>query len=240
MRGRAIETVNVRNKEGEAQRSDTLSESGCGGVDRYNPAFRSSMENLAISLAVDLAQRHQRSPHILEIGGGAGELAVNLIEAGSRVTMCDLEDNLNMAARELCVTPKMRFIKKPAQFLSSSDVSDRIDMGVALRSLHWPRYEDAKKILSLMAERMPPEAPLVVSIAGLGSAMAEYYPFREETPVEQRYAKVRKRGKPNFNHEATLYTGAEATGLLKESGFRIRSVSMTTSGMYNFYAARNG
>lgn len=215
---------------------DSVSTGHCGhpGLKKKG---RGELDVAAIEYVKSLSGRGFK-PNIVELGCGDGLLAAKLVDVGAAVFACDIIDNLNAAAREVCATGNMVTVIQPMQRLSRDQLPSPIDGLVAQRSLHWLSYKDAGRVLKKIAERMPDGASLFVSLAGLDSPLGRSYPFNEKTRLSRRYAQSH-RVDGFFGHKCTLYSGEEAKGFVEDRGFKVTSIRSTRWGLWNIKAVRS-
>lgn len=156
----------------------------------------------------------------VDLGGGKGGHSIRMADLGADVLMIDVAD---MASTQFgaSVTPgKISFLLKDFKDLAAGDVPDQFDVLYSQRALHYLPYNDAKKCLSLMFNRMAQGGAVFISVAGMGSEFGATYPHRA-LPVEQRFSVLAHDMQTKFNtrEPLVLYQQDEVKDLLARTGF---------------------
>lgn len=159
---------------------------------------------------------------VLDVGCGAGGLALSLARVGAVVTALDIDDYVEVisAKAEALSLPagKIVFIQSDiASFLNQSRT--RFDCVVLQRVLHYLQYNEARKVLIKLAERT---TMLYMAVTGTTTAIVQHYSVLE-LPIDQRFEILDAAGQELFFITAPvcLYTEAEIKRLLAETGWHV-------------------
>lgn len=159
---------------------------------------------------------------VLDVGCGAGGLALSLARVGAVVTALDIDDYAEV------ISVKAEALSLPASnviFVQSDMVSFLtqptavFDCVVLQRVLHYLPYDEARKVLIKLAERT---TMLYMAVTGITTAIAKHYSVLE-LPIDQRFEILDAAGKELFSITAPvcLYSEAEIKQLLVEAGWHV-------------------
>ena len=159
---------------------------------------------------------------VLDVGCGAGGLAVELAKLGAVVTALDIDDYkevITAKAEVLSLTAdKVFFVQSDiVSFLDGS--TERFDCVVLQRVLHYLPYDEAKKVLTKLATRAD---ALYIAVTGTTTAIAQHYSVLE-SPIDQRFELLDRVGQELFSISAPvcLYGEPEIKHLLTKTGWDI-------------------
>lgn len=177
---------------------------------------------------------------VLDVGCGAGGLAVALALAGATVIALDIDDYLKVIAARVEVVSlpavSVTFVKSDVvSFLTQS--TTMYDCVVLQRVLHYLPYAVAKKVLTDLASRT---STLYLSVTGTTTAIAQHYPTLE-SPINQRFNTLDTAGQEIFFITAPvcLYSEAEIKQLLAETGWDITWSRVSDFGNIKIVAQTN-
>lgn len=162
------------------------------------------------------------TPSVLDIGGGAGGLAVALVKAGARVTLIDIADYRNEVENNLVSVGLGRdviHVIKGDIAKAGKELADKYDVVVIQRTLHYLPYELAKKVLTDM--RLKSDR-LFLSVTGVNTEIAKYY-SEINSPIESRWGVLSLVGQQLFSIAAPLclYREEEIKTLLSDTGWSV-------------------
>jgi SAM-dependent methyltransferase len=159
---------------------------------------------------------------VLDVGCGAGGLALALATVGAVVTTLDINDYAAVITAKLEVLPQtagnVTFLQNDiSSFLTQSNMT--FDCVVLQRVLHYLPYDEAKKVLTELATRT---TLLYVAVTGTTTAIARHYPVLESS-IDQRFEILDTAGQELFSITAPvcLYSEAEIKQLLVETGWHV-------------------
>ncbi len=162
------------------------------------------------------------STRVLDVGCGAGGLAVALAQAGATVTALDIGDYSEAIMTKVEVLPltlgKVTCVQSDiVSFLDHS--TQTFDCVVLQRVLHYIPYNEARKVLTALSAQAD---LLYVAVTGITTAIANHYPI-PKSPIEQRFEKLDTVGQEIFSITAPvcLYSETELKQLIIESGWSV-------------------
>ncbi|HEU4839697.1 MAG TPA: class I SAM-dependent methyltransferase [Micavibrio sp.] len=172
----------------------------------------------------------------VDLGGGFGTHAVKMFQAGASVTMIDINDIAKeVFAKAAAQTParadELTFLQKDFKDITPGDLPERIDILYSQRAIHYLRYEEARRVLSMMRRRMPKNGIAFISAAGYDTEYGLTTPGRER-PIEERFGTIapEMREKHGIHHGITLYKKEELVELLGSAGFSVTRIAASSFG----------
>lgn len=112
---------------------------------------------------------------ILDAGGGQGQFSIPLARAGHSLVLCDISEQMLLAAREEAerqgVSDRVRLIQSPIQELASHlpDDSARFDLVICHAVLEW--VSNPRQVLEHLVDRLAPGGYLSLSYYNLHGAV---------------------------------------------------------------------
>lgn len=159
---------------------------------------------------------------VLDVGCGAGGLAMALAKVGAMVTALDIDDYaevITAKAEALSHTvDNVTFVQSDiASFLTQPGTT--FDCVVLQRVLHYLPYDEAKKVLIKLAEQT---TMMYLAVTGTTTAIAQHYPVLKLS-IDQRFEILDNIGQELFSITAPicLYNEAEIKQLLSETGWYV-------------------
>ncbi len=158
------------------------------------------------------------SPCILDVGCGQGGLSLVLAGAGATVTALDIDDYGDVIhGQSMSHSDAIDFIHTDIRDWVTTN-TERFDLVVLQRVLHYLPYEDARIVLEKLhavSDR------LYLSVTGTTTAIASHYEALKE-PITERWGKLDALGQELFSITAPLclYTEGEVRELLEKTGWK--------------------
>ncbi len=215
-------------------------------LNKYGDQFKPTDDGHGVDIAsqrqdeLDLASlafiRDAKKPVMaVDLGGGFGAHAVRMAEAGADVTMIDIADMTTENFKKTAVSGKLKFVQRDFAALVPSEIPEDFAVLYSQRAIHYVPYDDAKKILSMMFNRMAKGGAVFISAAGWDTEYGKTYPHRDR-PVAERFDFVAPdmQAKHGIAHKIVTYREEELAALLKEAGFT--DVKATRSAFGNIKA----
>ncbi len=167
--------------------------------------------------------RNLSHPHVWDLGCGAGGQSLRLAQAGASVLAVDGYDFSAQFAHLMKENPQL---KSPISFVQSdiASFSDKthsaVDCVLFQRTIHYLPYQEASKVLKKLASVT--KDSLYISVTGIDSAVGEGYAGKE-VAIRDRFFALNAVQAEKFliSQPVCLYTPAEYTALLTESGWKI-------------------
>lgn len=161
-------------------------------------------------------------PKVLDVGGGAGGLAVALALMGAKVTTVDIADYKTEVENNLVSAGLGRDVIQVIKgdiAKAGKELADKYDVVVIQRTLHYLPYDLAKKVLTDM--RLKSER-LFLSVTGVNTEIAKYY-SEINSPIESRWGVLSPVGQQLFSIAAPLclYSEEEIKTLLSDTGWLV-------------------
>lgn len=152
----------------------------------------------------------------LDIGAGQGGQSRRMALAGAEVLAIDISDYKN----NYIGIPRCAFVRSSVvDYLEVC--TRRFDIVSMQRVLHYLSYQEAKRVLSKLATVT--NDSLFLSVTGLGTAIARFYPHSATIQLSERQAVLSGEGQELFSITAPLclYTETELLQLLEDTGWRV-------------------
>jgi hypothetical protein len=149
-------------------------------VDKFD-----SLDRACLGFAV---ARGQPGDWAVDLGSGMGLQGLRLALSGMNallVDMRDLGDRVD-TLREIVPAPSLHVLRKDLRNLEPSDLPRPLRLAHSQRTLHFLSYEEALRLLAMIAVALEPGGRAYLSAAGLNSAMGRNY-AGQDLPVSERY-----------------------------------------------------
>lgn len=171
-----------------------------------------------------------RAPRALELGCGAGGLAVRLAQAGADYTGVDRIDfTADFARLAETLTPACRgrlcfvqgdFSALPESLLAT--LAGQVSLLIAQRCLHYLPYPSALASLRDLGHLLVPDARVYIGVSGLASELSLGYPAARQ-PLTVRFGRLGSDMAVRHAIEAPvcLYRPDELRQLLENAGYEV-------------------
>jgi len=169
----------------------------------------------------------------IDIGCGLGHQGIRFAMLGLSTTLVDImdiEDRIQAVSDLLFLEDKLEFLCIDARNLESINLADDLGLVFSQRFVHYLQYEEAKSVLSTIAEAMD-QGRIYISASGLKTELGEGYPDAD-TPLQDRFAELEPSmaKKHEIEKPVCLYTSDNMCTLLEEAGFDIIDIYTSSFG----------
>lgn len=164
------------------------------------------------------------NPKALDIGCGLGGQSLRMVQAGALVTAIDTYDFselFSMYCGQYSYSDRqLSFFRLGMQQLGERFSGQKYAIAMMQRVLHYVPYITAKLVLKDL--RMMVDGYLYLSVSGVDTAIAQYYPHKGKQ-IEERFSALALKGAEMFSIQRPLclYQEEELKQLLVESGWVI-------------------
>lgn len=159
----------------------------------------------------------------LDLGCGLGVQSIRLASLGWHVTAIDRNPiEMTHITNDLLKWLPMSYIKKDAQTIAKKDLNE-FSMVYSQRFLHYLKYDEAKKLLTLIVKMSHPHARFFLSVSGIDSELGTNY---HRSQITKRFCNIstQLQVKHGITNPVCLYSMDEFLRLTKECGLN----SLTT------------
>jgi len=139
--------------------------------------------------------------------------------------MIDIADMASETFRKASETQQvqpgqLRLVLKDFSDVTEHDIPEGYDVLYSQRAIHYIPYPEAKRVLSLLFNRMAHGGVAYISAAGFDTEYGKSYPDRDK-PVQERFNFVSSdmQRKHSITHRIVTYKEEEVADLLKDVGF---------------------
>ena len=158
----------------------------------------------------------------VDLGCGLGVQGIRFAVLGCATTLYDMVDIGERVdeVRRVLALPAIAFRCLDLRQASPEDFPARIGLAYAQRVIHYLRFEEAARLLSLLAARLAAGARLFISASGLESELAAGY-AHAAVALEQRFAPLAQamQAKHAIREPVCLYTAADLERAVLAHGF---------------------
>jgi hypothetical protein len=202
---------------------EIITTTGSHGVDVSSQRLNNlDKTGLRYALGLDL---YEGSHSAVDLGCGLGSQGVRFSLLGMDTTLIDIHDISDRVdfLSDLFSLGDLQFTQTDARELKADDLPDSISLLHSQRFIHYLTFEEARDLLSLLAERMAPSGRAFISASGLYSELGDDYPDRD-VALEDRYSKLSPTmaERHDIRDPVCLYAKEDMERLLSESGFQLR------------------
>lgn len=206
---------------------DAVSTTSRHGIDVASQRL-DDLDRAALGYALDREDRGA-----VDVGCGLGHQGIRFAMLGLETTLVDImdvSDRIETISELLFLEDSLAFQQVDARDLEVSDLPEDLVVAFSQRFVHYLRYDEARAVLSTLAEGMD-EGRLFVSASGLETELGEGYPDAD-VPVRDRYAELAPEmaAKHEIEEPVCLYTTDEMRALLEAAGFDVVEVYTSSFG----------
>lgn len=175
----------------------------------------------ALRLAVSSSEIHEKVA--IDLGCGLGFQGIRLAILGWQSILydiLDIHDRIDIV-REVVGVQGLEFRKLDLRQASVNDFPPTIGLIFSQRFIHYLRFEEASRLLALVASKLCPSGRLFLSASGMESELGLGY-VASEDPVEVRFAVLapEMQEKHTIYEPVCLYREKELQNLALPNGFR--------------------
>ena len=158
----------------------------------------------------------------IDLGCGLGAQGIRFSMLGCKAVLYDLVDvGLRIERiRQSLAIQNLEFRQIDLRLATQEDFPAVVGVAYSQRFIHHLRFDEASRLLAMLALRLCTGARLFISASGLGSELGAGY-AHFSTPVEQRFAPlaIAMQEKHSMREAVCLYTVAELEQLVVAHGF---------------------
>ena len=168
------------------------------------------------------------SPRVLDVGCGQGGLSLALAATGAKVVALDIDDYGDVIqGQSVPHGEAIDFIQADIRDWVVTN-TERFDLGVLQRVLHYLPYKDAQIVLEKLRNVSD---KLYLSVTGTTTAIASHYDALT-MPITERWGRLDAVGQELFSISAPLclYTESELRELLIKTGWEIEWLRVSDFG----------
>jgi SAM-dependent methyltransferase len=158
----------------------------------------------------------------LDLGCGVGTQGIRFAVLGCRSFLYDLVDIRERIERirQALDIQHLEFRLLDLRQATPEDFPAAAGVAYSQRFIHYLRFEEASRLLALLASRLCPGARLFISASGLGSELGRGYAHAQHS-VEHRFAHLAAdmQAKHDVREPVCLYTKEELERLVVGHGF---------------------
>ena len=201
---------------------EIITTTGSHGVDVSSQRL-DNLDKTALRYALNL-DLYEESHSAVDLGCGFGSQGIRFSLFGMDTTLIDIHDisdRVNLLT-DLFSIGNLQFIQTDVRELCPDDLPEAISILHSQRFIHYLTFEEARALLSLLAERMAPSGRIFISASGLHSELGDGYPDRD-VAIEDRYSKLSPTmaERHDIRDPVCLYAKEDMERLLSESGFQL-------------------
>ena len=202
---------------------EIITTTGSHGVDVSSQRLN-NLDKTGLRYALDL-DLYEGSHSAVDLGCGLGSQGVRFSLLGMDTTLIDIHDISDRVdlLSDLFSLGDLQFTQTDARELQADDLPDGISLLHSQRFIHYLTFEEARALLSLLAERMASSGRAFISASGLYSELGDDYPDRD-VALEDRYSNLSPTmaERHDIRDPVCLYAKEDMEQLLSESGFQLR------------------
>jgi hypothetical protein len=158
----------------------------------------------------------------LDLGCGAGTQGIRFAVLGCKSVLYDVVDIAQRVERvkEALGIGGLEFRKLDLRRAASEDFPAQTGVAYGQRFIHYLRFEEASRLLAMLASRLCPGARLFISASGMQSELATGY-IHAHAQVEERFAPLAEamQVKHGVREPVCLYDKEELERLVLGQGF---------------------